>query len=210
MAGLREQLLSYYERELTYIRQMGAHFAENYPKLAGRLLLEPDRCEDPHVERLLEGFALLAARIHLKLDDDFPQISTSLLEILYPHFLRPVPSMSIAEFQLDLEQGKLTSGLNILRGTVLLSNRINGVPCKFQTGYDTVVWPIKVSDAVWRSAAEMGGVSSVAGATAALRLTLQCFSDVTFKTLDLTSLRFYLSGAGNIIHTLYELLFTNS
>src|SRR5579872_2564298 len=86
---------------------MGAEFAQKYPKLAGRLLLEPDRCEDPHVERLLEGFALLAARIHLKLNDDFPQISAALLEVLFPHYTRPVPSMSVVEFQLDPEQGKL-------------------------------------------------------------------------------------------------------
>src|SRR5258708_38736026 len=141
MAGLREQLLSYYERELTYIRQMGAHFAENYPKLAGRLLLEPDRCEDPHVERLLEGCALLAARVHLKLNDDFSQISSSILEVLYPHYIRPVPSMTVAEFKLDPEQGKLSTGLRIPKGSVLHSNRINGLQCKFQTAYDTTVWP---------------------------------------------------------------------
>jgi type VI secretion system protein ImpG len=206
---VREELLNYYERELAYIRHMGAEFAQKYPKLAGRMLLEPDRCEDPHVERLLEGFALLAARIHLKLDDDFPLISSSLLEVLYPHYMRPVPSMSVVEFQLDLEQGKLSSGLHIPRGTVLLSNRINGIPCKFQTGYDTVVWPIEVADAVWRSAEEIGEGASPGGATAALKLTLQCFPDVTFKSLDLTSLRFYLSGESNIIHALYELLFNN-
>lgn len=69
---MRDELLDYYERELTFLRQMGAEFADKYPKVAARLVLEPDRCEDPHVERLLEGFAFLAARVHLKIEDDFP------------------------------------------------------------------------------------------------------------------------------------------
>ncbi len=119
MAGVREQLLNYYERELTYIRQMSAEFAQKYPKLAGRLLLEPDRCEDPHVERLLEGFALLAARVHLKINDDFPEISTALLESLYPHYIRPIPSMSVVQFQLD-PKGKTTTSLEIPKGSPLL------------------------------------------------------------------------------------------
>jgi hypothetical protein len=76
---MREELLEYYERELTYLRQMGGEFARKYPKVAGRLLLDPDRCDDPHVNRLLEGFALLAARVHRRLDDDFPEISESLV-----------------------------------------------------------------------------------------------------------------------------------
>ena len=101
---MRDELLGYYERELTFLRQMGAQFAEKYPKIASRLALEPDRSEDPHVERLLEGFAFLAARIHLKIEDEFPEITGALLSILYPHYLRPNPSMSIAEFQMDPEQ----------------------------------------------------------------------------------------------------------
>src|SRR5205823_11757217 len=92
---LRSELKDYYDQELTFLRQIGAEFAEKYPKVASRLQLEPDRCEDPHVERLLEGFALLAARVHLKINDDFPLITEALLNILYPHYLRPVPAMSV-------------------------------------------------------------------------------------------------------------------
>jgi len=205
---VREELLNYYERELTYIRQMGAEFAQKYPKLAGRLLLEPDRCEDPHVERLLEGFALLAARIHLKLNDDFPQISAALLEVLFPHYTRPVPSMSVVEFQLDPEQGKLSTGLAIPQGSVLQSNRMNGIQCRFRTAYDATVWPIEVSEAAWRSAEETG-TAWARGATATLKLSLQCFPDVVFKALELRVLRFYLAGESNLINALYELLFNN-
>ena len=100
---------------------MGGEFAQKYPKVAGRLLLEPGKCEDPHVERLLEGFAFLAARIHLKLDDEFPEIIEALLSILYPQYLSPVPSMSVVQFHLDPEQGALTTGLRVARHTPLFS-----------------------------------------------------------------------------------------
>src|SRR5512142_1873341 len=110
---MREELLAYYERELTYLRQMGAEFAQKYPKIASRLLLEPDRCEDPHVERLLEAFAFLAARVHLHIDDEFPEITTALLDVLYPHYLRPVPSASVVQLHVDPEQGKLSTGLSV-------------------------------------------------------------------------------------------------
>src|SRR5215470_7812037 len=118
---MRDELLGYYERELGFLRQMGAEFAQKYPKVAGRLQLEPDKCEDPHVERLIEAFAFLAGRIHLKIDDEFPEITESLLNVLYPHYLAPIPSMSIAQFALDARQGKLTTGYRIERGTMLYS-----------------------------------------------------------------------------------------
>ena len=95
---MRDDLLLYYERELTFLRQMGVEFAAKYPKVASRLVLEPDKCEDPHVERMLEAFAFLTARVHLKIDDEFPEITEALLSILHPHYLRPIPSMSVAEF----------------------------------------------------------------------------------------------------------------
>src|SRR5438094_9599572 len=107
---MRDELLFYYEQELAFLRRMGAAFAEKYPKIASRLVLEPAKCEDPHVERLLEAFAFLAARVHLKIDDEFPQITEALLGIVYPHFIRPIPSMSIVEFQLDADQGKISTG----------------------------------------------------------------------------------------------------
>jgi type VI secretion system protein ImpG len=112
---MRDELLRYYERELAYLRRMASGFAERYPKVAGRLMLEPGKSEDPHVERLIEAFAFLAARVHLKIDDEFPEITESLLQILYPHYLRPVPSMSVVQFRLDPEQGKLATGFKIER-----------------------------------------------------------------------------------------------
>src|SRR5512138_1264164 len=146
---MRQDLLAYYERELTYLRQLGAEFAEKYPKIASRLQLEPDRCEDPHVERLIEAFAFLAARIHLRMDDDFPEITSALLGVLYPHYLRPIPSMSVVQLHLDPEQAKSPAGLFVPRDSLLYSREVEGVPCKFRTCYDTTLWPISVADAAF-------------------------------------------------------------
>src|ERR1700741_4975621 len=98
---MRDDLLLYYERELAYIRQMGGQFTGKFPKVASRLVREADKCEDPHVERLIESFAFLAARVHLKIDDEFPEITEALLSIVYPHYIRPTPSMTIVEMHLD-------------------------------------------------------------------------------------------------------------
>ena len=116
---MRDELLLYYENELSYLRQLGAEFAQKYPKIAGRLVLEADKCEDPHVERLLEAFAFLAARVHLKIDDEFPEITEALLSILYPHYIRPVPSMCVVQMHTDAEQSGMASPQKVPRGTVL-------------------------------------------------------------------------------------------
>ena len=125
---MRDELLPYYERELTFIRQMAAEFAEKYPKPAGRLQLGPDTCEDPHVERLIEAFALLCGRIQHKLDDEFPEITESLLDVLYPHYLRPVPSQGIVQFQLDRSQSAAAC-TRVPAGTAIHSKPDNGMDC---------------------------------------------------------------------------------
>jgi type VI secretion system protein ImpG len=206
---MRDDLLEYYESELSFLRQMGAEFAEKHPKIAARLQLEATRCDDPHVERLLEGFALLAARIHLKIDDEFPQITSGLLNVLYPHFLRPIPSMTVAEFHLDPEQGKLTTGLRIPRDSILYSRPVEGVPCKFRTCYDVTLWPFEVADAKWLTPDKLNPPLRAPEAVAALRLELRCLSDVSFDKLQIQSLRFFLHGEGELAHTLYELLCNN-
>lgn len=206
---MRDDLLEYYERELTFLRQMGAEFAEKYPKIASRLLLEADRCEDPHVERLVEAFAFLAARVHLKIDDEFPEITEALLGILYPHYIRPLPSMSVVEFHIDPEQGKLSTGLRIPRGAMLYSRPVDGVPCKFHTCYDTILWPLTVAEASWRTPDRIQPPVKAADALGALRLELRCLPEVFFSKLDLRSLRFYLNGESNLVHALYELLCNN-
>src|SRR3954467_2209501 len=104
---MSETIYRYYERELQFIRQMAQEFARQYPAAAGRLLLEPNRSVDPHVERLIEAFALLAGRVHHKLDDEFPELTEALLAVLYPHYLAPVPSLAIVQFVADAERAPL-------------------------------------------------------------------------------------------------------
>src|SRR5262245_15410148 len=116
-----QRLLSYYNRELQYIRELGGEFAKQFPKIAGRLGLDAFECADPYVERLLEGFAFLAARVHLKLDSEFPRFTEHLLEMVYPHYLCPTPSMAVVQFQPNPKQGTLTDGFVVPRQTVLRS-----------------------------------------------------------------------------------------
>ncbi|MGA2269584.1 MAG: type VI secretion system baseplate subunit TssF [Bryobacteraceae bacterium] len=203
---MRDELLLYYERELTFLRQMGAQFADKYPKIASRLSLEPDKCEDPHVERLLEAFAFLAARVHLKIDDEFPEITEALLSIIYPHYIRPVPSMTIADFRVNPEQGQIGAGLKIPRGSVLSSRPVAGVPCKFRTCYDTYLWPLSIVAAEWKTPDRLQPAIKAPEAAAALRIELKCWHDITFEKLRPNPLRFFLNGESGLIHTLYELL----
>lgn len=206
---MRDDLLFYYERELTFLRQMGAEFAERYPKVASRLILEPDKCDDPHVERLLEAFSFLAARVHLKIDDEFPEITEALLSILYPHFIRPIPSASIVQFHRDPEQGKAASGIQVPRDTVLYSRPIGGVPCKFRTCYDTTIWPMEVKAAEFKTPDRLTPPIKNYEAAGALRVELQGYADVELAKLGLNTLRLYLNGESNLIHSLYELLCCN-
>jgi type VI secretion system protein ImpG len=205
----RDELRFYYEEELAFLRRSGAEFAQRYPKIAGRLQLEANKCEDPHVERLLEGFAFLAARVHLKIDDEFPEIVEALFSILYPHYIRPVPSMSIVQFFLDPDQGKMTTGFNVPRGSFLYTAPVNGMPCKFRTCFDATLWPLRVHAAEWKSADRLTPPVPAMNSVAALRLEIHCFQDVTFSKLDLNTLRVFLTGDGGITHSLIELLSNN-
>lgn len=106
---MRDELLGYYERELVFLRRMGADFARKYPKIASRLLLEGEKIEDPHVERMIEAFALLTGRVGLKLDDELPEITESFINQLYPHYLAPIPSMAVTQFSFGSLNDKITS-----------------------------------------------------------------------------------------------------
>src|SRR5262249_17941703 len=188
---------------------MGAQFAEKYPKIASRLAVEADRCEDPHVERLLEGFAFLAARVHLKIDDEFPEITEALLNILYPQYLRPIPSMTVAEFQIDSEQNTPAEGLVIPKGAILHSRPVDGLPFKFRTCYDVTLWPMVINAAQWTTPDRLRPAVKALDAVAALRLVVQCTGATTLDRLQIRSLRFHLNGEPNLVHSLYELLCNN-
>lgn len=197
-----DELLSYFEGELSSLREMGSEFARKYPKVAGRLLLEPDKCEDPHTERLIEAFAFLCARVHQKLDDGVPQITQSLLNVLYPHCSNPIPSLSVVKFR-PLLQNVPASGYPIGKGTVLVSKAVDGVACQFTTAYPVTLWPMEVASA---SLSEPGRV--VKNAQQALRLRLK-LHNMTFSGFPGDSLRFFLSGQRQQVFHLYELLLNN-
>ena len=205
---MRDELLLYYERELTFLRQMGAEFAEKYPTVASRLVLEATRAHDPHVERLLEAFAFLAARVHLKIDDEFPEITEALLSIVYPHYIRPIPSMSIVSFHMEPGQ-TIAAGLNIPKDTVLYSRKIGGFECNFRTCYDTTLWPVSVVNAEWKTPDRLSPPIKSLEAVAAVRVELRALGDVLFNKLELDSLRFFLNGENNVVNALYELLCCN-
>ena len=143
------RLLRYYNRELQHVREMGAEFAREFPKIAGRLGMEGIDVADPYVERLLEGFAFLAARVQLKIDSEFPRFTESLLELVYPHYLSPLPSMAVAQFMPILSEGSLAEGYVLPRGSSLLTPLVGGekTSCEFRTGQDVTMWPIEITEA---------------------------------------------------------------
>ncbi len=207
---MRPKLLELYERELGYMRQLGAEFAAMYPAVAGRLMLEPDRCADPHVERLLEAFSFLSARIHLRLDDDFPELTDAFFDVVYPHYLRPVPSMTIVEFVPDAGASSASAGISVAAGSVLTSRRtLEGVPCTFRTGYPVTVWPVRVAQCSMRRVEQIAALPRVPNASAVLRLELHTTQDAEFTRIPLEDLTFYLSGDRAVTLPLYELLSRN-
>src|SRR5271165_4575245 len=134
-------LYHYYERELAFIRQLAQEFAKQYPAAAGRLRLEANRSTDPHVERLIEAFALLTGRIQHKLDDEFPELTDALLGVLYPHYLAPVPSMAIAQFVCKPD---LKVPCQIPPDLALDTEPVRGETCRFRTVYPATIWPVEI------------------------------------------------------------------
>lgn len=206
---MTDELLPYYNKELGYIRRLAADFAEVHPKIAGRLRMSADVVEDPHVSRLIEGVAYLNARIRHKLDDDFPELTDSLLNVLYPHYLAPIPSMAIVQMHC---QPDIPGSFTVPAGAEVESEEVEGEPCRFRTGYPVTLWPIVLE------AASLTGRPLVApknpkapGAVATLRLTLRCIvKEMTFTALGLDSLRLFLRGLPNEVYRLYELILNNA
>lgn len=206
---MTDELLPFYNRELAFIREMGAEFAQRNPKIAGRLRWSGDMSEDPHVSRMIEAFAFLNARISHKLDDDFPELTEALLGVLYPHYLAPFPSAAIVQTEISRDQGELTAGYSIKSGSVI--EQTESVNCQFRTSYDVQLFPIEVSHARYQSQPFSAPVNRLSrDAVAVMTITLKAFSDkVIFDQFPLKSLRIYLDGQGQHIHDLYESLLNN-
>jgi type VI secretion system protein ImpG len=206
-ANQRDELLRYYKSELTYLRKVGSEFAERYPRVARRLELGKDECADPNVERLLESFAFLTARLQHDIDSEFPEITTALLGILYPQFTNPVPPMTIARFDVDAKQGKITTGNTIAKHTPLVAYTSDGLPCQFRTCYPVTLWPLTVVYAGFEETGKFDFLDTNTRVESVLRLRLNCIAG-TLKDLTLNNLRFYLNGDPMMVNTLYEILFS--
>jgi len=204
-----EDLLPYYERELGFLRRHARDFAERYPKIAGQLLISGEGCEDPHVERMIESFALLNARVTKRLEDGYPQFTEALLNVLYPHYLRPFPSCSIAYFDTEGGALALSGPVMIPRGTELNSRPVKGANCRFRTAWDLHLQPVQVSgvvfDPVVRAPADV--ILPVASC-AMLSLTLEIPRGETAPPRECDqSLRFYIDAEPSVAAAIRDALF---
>lgn len=203
-----EDLLPYYERELAFLRRYSRDFADKYPKIAGRLLLTGDVSEDPHVERLIESFALMGARISKKIEDDYPEFTEALLEVLYPHYLRPFPSCSIARFDAGSGASQLSAPVVIKRGTELLSRPVRGVPCRFRTTYDVTLSPLQLTSARFQplvQAPRAVRLPPQAGAQISIGFNLASTHEA-IAALELESLRLFTDGEPSFCAALRDVL----
>lgn len=202
------RLLRYYNEELRHLRSTAGEFAKEFPKVAGRLALDEFACADPYVERLLEGFAFLAARVQLKLDAEFPQFTQSILETVYPHYLSPIPSMAVANFAFDLMGSGLEKGFEIPRETVLRSviGSDNITACEYRTGHGVTLWPMKIAKAeyVARDLTSLNPPQLAVPAKAGIRIRLETKDDLAFSGFDLDELTFFIRGAEDFPAKIYE------
>ncbi len=200
-----DDLLPYYNAELRFMREMAGEFARANPKIAGRLRLSSNAIEDPHVGRMIEAFAFLAARTRMKLDDDFPELTQSMLGILQPHTLAAFPSMSIAEIRptVGLQNEKILPS-----GTELATEAVHGEPVRYRTTYPVSIWPIALTDARLSGLPLAAPRNRNAGAAVGvLRLSLACSeADMRLEKLGLDTLRFHLHAEARVAHILYELI----
>lgn len=211
------RLLRYYNRELQFVREMGGEFAAHYPKIAGRLGLEGFECADPYVERLLEGFAFLAARVQLKLDAHYPVFTQHLLEMIYPHYLQPIPSMAVVQFQPDLNDAGLAEGHLLPRDTALRSllGKDERTACQFRTAQEVSLWPLQLTGAKYFDtpaalAAADVAVPAAKKVRAGLRLQFAITAGVQANALALDRLPLFIAGADELPKCLYEQLLGNA
>ncbi len=202
-----DELLRYFEEELGLFGAYAREFRKRYPKPAGELHINGEVQEDPSVAQLIQSVALMSARIRKRLDDDYPKFTESLLESLYPHFLRPLPSYSIAQ----LAGGSASGASTLPRGTVLQSAQVENIVCQFRTVYDASLSPLAVTGA---------GYASVVNAPRALRLppgTSGCLSLTIESTAagagigaEASTLRLFVDGEASLRAALIDALFLHA
>ena len=206
---MSDDLLKYYEKELAFVQKAMAEFAQRHPKMGNRLRIASDKAEDPFVDRLLDGVALLNARIQDKLNDDFPELTDALLGTLYPHYQRPIPSMSIVQF---VPAAALDQCTQVQAQTLLDTPTFRGESCRFSTCYPVDIQPLKVESAALLARPFVApGADAVGGADAVLRICLRTLSnELSISTLKPKKVRFYLRGQPKHVYPLYEHLLNES
>ncbi|HEV3438582.1 MAG TPA: type VI secretion system baseplate subunit TssF, partial [Gemmata sp.] len=207
--GMSEELYPYYQAELYFIRKLAQEFARKYPAAAARLQLEPDRSADPHVERLIESFALLSGRIQHKLHDEFPELTDAVLSVVYPHALAPVPSFATVQFQPDAARAT-PEGVAIPAGSRLNTDRVGDLSCHYRTCYPVHLWPLTVTTAKLHPPPFPQGLNPSARAAAALRLRFRVEGELPFDQFPFDSLRLHLLGDNTLTAPLYDLLLNHA
>ncbi len=204
-----EELLPYYERELGFLRRYSREFSERYPKIAGRLLMGGEVCEDPHIERMIQSFALLNSRISKRLDDDYPEFTEALFEVLYPHYLRPFPSCSIARMDYSAAAAQLTTATEIARGTELDTRPVKGVACTFRTTYPVTVAPIALSHASFAAIIDAPeAVMLPPNVSSGVSITIETTAaQITLSQLGIKMLRVFIDGEPSFCAALRDALF---
>ena len=207
---MNDAFLSRYEGELAYFRESASLFAERYPKVAGRLRLDANSVEDPHVSRLIEAFAFLAARTRLKLDDEFPEVCEAMLHALYPHYLAPVPPAMMVRLSHKTPQAmENPDGFAVPRGSRLETETVQGEPCRFRTCSGVRLWPLELERVAYSlpplSAPEPPRNFSAGGVEATLTVRIRAASEkVKLQSLRLESLRFFVSGDASTAGSVFE------
>jgi len=196
MVNLQDDLVDYYRREISYLRESGDHFAQRYPKVAQRLSFSGSESKDPHTERLLESFAFLTARVQREIDREFPLAAMAVLDNICPNLTQPTPSMGVVHMKLDATQGKVMAGLKVPRETMLQATASSGHTCRFQTSWDAELWPLSIVD----TALEDNRI---------LCLNFATHAGVDVAELHIESLRLHLSGDFMTTMPLHDLLAAN-
>jgi type VI secretion system protein ImpG len=210
------RLLDYYNAELLHVRETAAEFAKEFPKIAGRLGLEGAECADPYVERLLEGFAFLAARVQLKIDSEFPTFTQHLMEMVFPDFLSPVPSMVMVRLEPDLSEAGLAQGIEVPRGSILRSRPASALgtstACEFRSAHAVKLWPIELVEAKYLSyPPELPRELNIGRKVqAAVRLRLRATAGLNFASIGLDRLPIHLCGDPGVAARLHEAMLSSA
>ncbi len=187
----------YFEEEMRYLHEAGKAFAEAHPEQARFLNVDSVTDRDPYVERLFEGFAFLAGRIHERLDDELPEYTESLLSLLYPHFLRPIPALAVSEFKPKL--GQVSEATVLERGTEVRTGPVGDerAVCRFMTTEEVVLRPM---------ALDRVELNWPGDGTSSLSLTFLLDRGVSFSDLRLSCLPLHFHADPSIASAMHMFL----